>query len=183
MAAYPKPPDFRKHVMVHPMIEVDGDRATVEAYWLLLERSADGQPVLSAFGQYHDRLVKQEGRWRIAERCAEVELRFCGSLGPVLLSDSGEMSKDTPIGLAGVPVCFHADYGYSPEPLQAISLHAIDVVDGETSTRFASTPCRSSAPGSTVATGEPTSTRGCPTPPTPSCNRLRTASATSTPRR
>lgn len=73
VAAYPKPPDFRKHVVVHPMIEVDGDRATVEAYWLLLERTADGQPLVAAFGQYHDRLVKQDGRWRIAERFAEVE--------------------------------------------------------------------------------------------------------------
>ena len=65
------------------------------------------------------------------------QLRFVGTLGPVLESDSGIMAKDTPIGLNGVELCFHADYGYSPEPLLAISLHAIDVVDGETSTRFA----------------------------------------------
>ena len=67
----------------------------------------------------------------------EEQLRVCSLLGPVLLSDSGIMSKDTLIGLAGVELCFHSDYGYSPEPLHAISLHAIDVVDGETSTRFA----------------------------------------------
>jgi taurine dioxygenase len=66
------------------------------------------------------------------------QLAVCGALGPVLMSDSGEMSRETVIGLAGVELCFHSDYGYSPEPLQAISLHAIDVVDGETSTRFAS---------------------------------------------
>ena len=79
VAAYPKPPDFRKHVMVHPMVDVDGDRATVEAYWLLLERSADGLPVVAAFGQYHDRLVKHDGRWRIAERIAEVEASTAGA--------------------------------------------------------------------------------------------------------
>ena len=66
------------------------------------------------------------------------QLRVCELLGPVLHSDSGLMSNDTVIGLAGVELVFHSDYGYSPEPLQAISLHAIDVVDGETSTRFAS---------------------------------------------
>ncbi len=54
------------------------------------------------------------------------------------MSDSGPMSRDTLIGLAGVELCFHSDYGYSPEPLLGISLLATDVVDGETSTRFAS---------------------------------------------
>jgi taurine dioxygenase len=53
------------------------------------------------------------------------------------MSDTGLMSKETPIGLLGIELCFHADYAYSPEPLQAISLHAVDVTDGETSTRFA----------------------------------------------
>jgi taurine dioxygenase len=65
------------------------------------------------------------------------QMRVCELLGPVLMSDTGLMSKDTAIGLAGVELCFHSDYAYSPEPLQAISLHAVDVVDGETSTRFA----------------------------------------------
>ena len=73
IAAYPKPPDFRKHVVVHPVIDVEGERATVEAYWLLLERGANGEPVLAAFGRYHDTLVKQDGRWRIAQRLADVE--------------------------------------------------------------------------------------------------------------
>jgi len=67
----------------------------------------------------------------------EEQMRVCELLGPVLMSDTGLMSKDTAIGLAGVELCFHSDYAYSPEPLQAISLHAVDVVDGETSTRFA----------------------------------------------
>jgi taurine dioxygenase len=66
------------------------------------------------------------------------QIAACAHLGPVLLSDSGVMSKDTLIGLAGVELCFHSDYGYSPEPLFGISLLATDVVDGETSTRFAS---------------------------------------------
>jgi 3-phenylpropionate/cinnamic acid dioxygenase small subunit len=74
VAAYPKPPQFRKHVVMDPIIEVDGDVARVEAYWLLLQRDdAFGMPVLAAFGHYHDRLVKAGGRWRIAERMAEVQ--------------------------------------------------------------------------------------------------------------
>lgn len=65
------------------------------------------------------------------------QMRLCELLGPVLLVDSGIMSKETVIGLSGVELCFHSDYAYSPEPLLAISLHAVDVVDDETSTRFA----------------------------------------------
>jgi hypothetical protein len=57
--AYPKPPRFRKHIVVDPLIEIDGDNAQVTAYWLLLERNdADGHPSVAAFGRYLDRLVK-----------------------------------------------------------------------------------------------------------------------------
>jgi taurine dioxygenase len=68
----------------------------------------------------------------------EEQVRACELLGPVLMSDSGVMSRETVIGLAGVELCFHSDYGYSPEPLLGISLLATDVEAGETSTRFAS---------------------------------------------
>ena len=76
VAAYPKPPQFRKHVVVDPLIDVDLDagRAHVEAYWLLLQRDdVDGRPVVAAFGHYRDELVKHDGGWRIKERYADVE--------------------------------------------------------------------------------------------------------------
>lgn len=74
IAAYPKPPSFRKHVIVDPLVTVEGTRASVTAYWLLLQRDeAEGTPVVAAFGRYEDRLVKTDGRWRIADRRAEVE--------------------------------------------------------------------------------------------------------------
>jgi 3-phenylpropionate/cinnamic acid dioxygenase small subunit len=74
VAAYPKPPAFRKHVIVDPVVEVRGDEAEVDSYWILLHREqADGMPVLAAFGRSHDRVVRLESGWRIAERYAEVE--------------------------------------------------------------------------------------------------------------
>ena len=76
VAGYPKPPHFRKHLVVDPIIDVDadGEAAKVAAYWLLLQRHDDnGQPVVVAFGHYDDRWVKRDGRWRIAHRYAEVE--------------------------------------------------------------------------------------------------------------
>jgi 3-phenylpropionate/cinnamic acid dioxygenase small subunit len=74
IARYPKPPAYRKHVVVDPLIEIRGDEATVESYWLLLERDAEGGAArLSAFGHYRDRLRKIDGEWKIAERLAKVE--------------------------------------------------------------------------------------------------------------
>jgi 3-phenylpropionate/cinnamic acid dioxygenase small subunit len=74
IAVYPKPPQFRKHVVVDPIIEVDGDDATVRAYWLLLQRDDEtGKPILAAFGHYDDRLRKEGGRWVIVDRQASVE--------------------------------------------------------------------------------------------------------------
>jgi hypothetical protein len=74
VANYPKPPHFRKHVVVDPIIDVTGDDAKVAAYWLLLQRDDDsGRPTIVAFGHYDDRWVKRDGRWRIAHRYAEVE--------------------------------------------------------------------------------------------------------------
>ena len=76
VAAYPKPPQFRKHVIVDPVIDVDLDAgvARAEAYWLLLQRDdGDGTPSITAFGHYRDTLVNHGGRWRIKERYADVE--------------------------------------------------------------------------------------------------------------
>ena len=76
VAQYPKPPAFRKHCIVDPIVDIDGDTASVHAYWILLQRDdATSNPVLAAFGRYLDRLVKVDGRWLIAERVAHVESR------------------------------------------------------------------------------------------------------------
>lgn len=76
VAAYPKPPQFRKHVVVDPIIDVDLDagRAHVESYWLLFQRDDDdGRPAVVAFGHYRDTMVKENGRWLIEERLADVQ--------------------------------------------------------------------------------------------------------------
>jgi taurine dioxygenase len=75
---------------------------------------------------------------RAQQLTMEEQARALAHLGPILDVDNGLISRDSPIGLGGAELCFHSDYCYSPEPLHGISLLAIDVVDGETSTRFAS---------------------------------------------
>jgi hypothetical protein len=79
VAGYPKPPHFRKHIVVDPLIHLRGDEADVEAYWLLLQRDDEaGTPIVAAFGHYRDHLVKRDGRWRIAVRLADVEATTAG---------------------------------------------------------------------------------------------------------
>jgi hypothetical protein len=73
VARAPKPPNRRQHVVTDTVIDLDGDRAHVDSYWQLLERDGDGHPVLAAFGRYHDRLERDGGRWRLAERHAEID--------------------------------------------------------------------------------------------------------------
>jgi taurine dioxygenase len=81
----------------------------------------------------HDLLLVRDQHLTMDE-----QVRALAHLGPILYVDNGLIARDSPIGLGGAALCFHSDYCYSPEPLHGISLLAIDVVDGETSTRFAS---------------------------------------------
>ena len=63
-----QPPEQRgKHVAINPLIDVDGDTATARTDYVFVGRTADGLAVTSA-GRYHDRLVRDGGRWRFAER-------------------------------------------------------------------------------------------------------------------
>ena len=69
------PERFHKHLVVDPVIAVDGDRATAVSYFIRLD-DVDGEPVVYAFGRYRDELVRcADGRWRFAVRIAEVESR------------------------------------------------------------------------------------------------------------
>ena len=55
------------HQVHFPEIAIDGDTAT--AIWPMQDRLIweDGR-TMTGFGHYHERYVKQDGRWRIAEQ-------------------------------------------------------------------------------------------------------------------
>lgn len=64
---------------------------------------------------------------------------ICGLLGPILLreGENGYMSNAGG-GTAATALNWHADAAYTEHPFDALSLHALDVVDEASSTRFAS---------------------------------------------
>jgi len=58
------------HTIAPALIEIDGNQATAEAYYIMYQRNrADGADKEEFFGgRYLDRLEKRNGEWRIAHR-------------------------------------------------------------------------------------------------------------------
>lgn len=68
------PDRYHKHILVEPVVEISGDRASVRSYFTRLDAADDGTPFIRAFGRYIDELVREaDGVWRFRERIAEVE--------------------------------------------------------------------------------------------------------------
>lgn len=89
-AGHTRPPErYHKHLVIQPVIALEGDRATCTSYFLVVMEH-EGRPVLRVFGRYRDRLVKEEGgRWRFEERVAEIESMRPG-LPPLAYGREGE---------------------------------------------------------------------------------------------
>lgn len=71
----------------------------------------------------------------------EQQIRVLGYCGPVLHAPDGVgyiSTNPSKGGLGTGELAFHSDLSFTPSPFHAISLHAIDVVDDGSSTRFAS---------------------------------------------
>lgn len=68
------PAKYHKHLLIEPIIQVDGDTAEVQSYFVRID-AKDGVPFIYGFGRYRDRMKKHDGAWRFKERIAEVEVR------------------------------------------------------------------------------------------------------------
>ena len=72
------PAVVHKHLVIDPLITIQGDRASVDSMFARLD-PYDGVPKIRAFGRYRDILVRcADGRWRFVERRAELEARRAG---------------------------------------------------------------------------------------------------------
>ena len=52
----------RVHLTTNIVIALDGDTATVESNWSVIQNSASG-PKIGSAGAYQDQVVKQNGKW------------------------------------------------------------------------------------------------------------------------
>lgn len=65
--------EIYKHLVVDPLISVDGDSASVDSYFVMLNEHPEG-PYVRAMGRYRDKLARDtDGRWRFTERISELE--------------------------------------------------------------------------------------------------------------
>ena len=67
------PAVWHKHIVIDPVITIDGDAATVLSMFARLDRYPGG-PRIRAFGRYRDTLVRcADGRWRLRTRYPDIE--------------------------------------------------------------------------------------------------------------
>ena len=72
--AYPRDPvTAPKHVMVDPIIDIDGDTARGESVFLFLNQSPGDVPKVMAWGRYIDEVRREGGAWRIASRRCDTD--------------------------------------------------------------------------------------------------------------
>ena len=62
------------HIISSPQVQLDGDAATSEVMWTVVNRTRDGEAALSMIGRHRDELVRENGRWRFARRRGYVDI-------------------------------------------------------------------------------------------------------------
>lgn len=62
-----------QHIITNHNVELDGDTAHGETYYVFWGENRDGPPTL-AFGRYVDRYEKRDGKWAIAHRVCVNEI-------------------------------------------------------------------------------------------------------------
>ena len=62
------------HIISSPAVALDGDAATSEVMWTVVQRDADGNPLVSMIGRHRDDLVRERGRWRFLRRKGYVDI-------------------------------------------------------------------------------------------------------------
>jgi hypothetical protein len=60
------------HIITNHTVDIDGNTAHGETYWLYVSENRQGLPTIS-FGRYLDRFEKRSGKWAIAYRNCVIE--------------------------------------------------------------------------------------------------------------
>ena len=61
-------PRVGRHIISNIVVQVDGDRATGQAYWTHMTTGPTGYGTVDFFGHYEDEMVKVNGEWLFSKR-------------------------------------------------------------------------------------------------------------------
>lgn len=64
------------HLLLHPVIDIDGDTATASSTWGYVTRSETDAPVVLMLGRYLDRLRRTADGWRFSRRVAYSDIPY-----------------------------------------------------------------------------------------------------------
>jgi uncharacterized protein (TIGR02246 family) len=64
------------HLVLNPVIDVDGDSATARSTWAFVTRSETDAPVFSMLGTYYDQLRRTDDGWKFARRVAYSDIPY-----------------------------------------------------------------------------------------------------------
>lgn len=56
------------HVFSNVVIQVDSDTATASSKWSFVVQGEDNRPEWIYLGNYHDKLIREDGRWKFLQR-------------------------------------------------------------------------------------------------------------------
>ncbi len=62
------------HIISSPMFKIDGDTATSDVMWTVVQARPDGTPSLNVVGRHVDDLVRERGAWKFKRRRGYVSL-------------------------------------------------------------------------------------------------------------
>ena len=112
----------------------------LEPFGVEIERDL-AQPLTPAEAEEFRALFNRHGLLLARGQTLDMERQraLCALLGPILLraGENGTMTNEGG-GPAASELNWHSDAAYTEHPFDALSLHALDVVDGASSTRFVS---------------------------------------------
>jgi uncharacterized protein (TIGR02246 family) len=64
------------HLVLNPVIDVDGDTATARSTWAFVTRSDTDAPVFSMLGTYYDELRRTDDGWKFSRRVAYSDIPY-----------------------------------------------------------------------------------------------------------
>ena len=76
LEVYPSDLERTYHLVMNPVINVDGDTATAKSNWGFVTRSEKDAPVFEMLGRYIDELVRTADGWKFSRRVAYSDIPY-----------------------------------------------------------------------------------------------------------